>query len=60
MTAQQKEEGLNKILFGAIIALLSWNIYTTHSLAIDVAVINSKVGNIERIINDNEISKLVP
>ncbi len=60
MTAQQKEEGLNKILFGAIIGLLSWNIYTTHRLSIDVAVINSKVGNIERVINDNEISKLDP
>ena len=61
MTAQQKEEGLNKILFGAVIALLSWNIYTTHTLAVDVAVISIKVERIEEAFVDvAEITKSNP
>ena len=47
MSEEQKEAGLNKLLAGATIALLSWNIWTTHSLAIDVAVPTEKVIYIE-------------
>lgn len=52
MSQEQKEAGLNKILAGAIIGLLSWNIYTTHALAIDVAVLTEKVTMIEQRITD--------
>ena len=48
MSDELKQEGMNKLLAGAIIALLSWNIWTTHSLAIDVAVLTEKVTMIEQ------------
>jgi hypothetical protein len=35
------EIDMNKLLLTALIALLSWNIYTTHKLVTDVAVIKS-------------------
>ncbi len=47
MSQEQKEAGLNKLLAGAIIGLLSWNIWTTHMLAIDVAVLTEKITYIE-------------
>ena len=50
MSQEQKEAGLNKLLAGATIALLSWNIWTTHMLSIDVAVLTEKVTSIEQSI----------
>jgi hypothetical protein len=47
MSQQQKDDMMNKLLTGAIIGLLSWNIYTTHQLSIDVAVLTEKITQIE-------------
>lgn len=34
---------MNKILLGVVVSLLSWNVYATHLLKIDVAVLSAKV-----------------
>lgn len=47
MSEQQRELYISKLLTGAIIGLLSWNIYTTHQMAIDVAVLKERVIFIE-------------
>lgn len=47
MSDQQKEDLLNKFMVGAIIGLLSWNIYTTQELTIDVAVLTEKIIQLE-------------
>jgi hypothetical protein len=52
MPLDPKDSNLNKVLTGAIIGLLSWNIFTTHKLAIQVAVLVNKVDRIERQLND--------
>ncbi len=48
MSEEQKDDMMNKLLTGAIIGLLSWNIYTTHQLSIDVAVLAEKIGQLEK------------
>lgn len=47
MTEVVKEISFNTVLAGCIIALLSWNIYTTQQLSIDVAVLTEKVESLE-------------
>jgi hypothetical protein len=47
MPDQVKDDMMNKALTGAIIGLLSWNIYTTHKLTIDVAVLTEKIEQLE-------------
>lgn len=49
MSVSSFEVDMNKLLLGALIALLSWNIYTTHQLVTDVAVIKSTLeGSVNR------------
>ncbi len=48
MSEQQKEDMLNKLMVGAVIGLLGWNIYTTQQLTIDVAVLTSKIERLEK------------
>lgn len=45
MSVSSFEIDMNKLLLGALIALLSWNIYTTHQLVTDVAVIKNTLDN---------------
>jgi hypothetical protein len=47
MSEEQKESGINKLLAGAILSLLSWNIYTTQQLSINMAVLTEKVESLE-------------
>ena len=47
MSEIQKEISINTVLAGCIIGLLSWNIYTTQQLSIDVAVLTEKVESLE-------------
>jgi len=41
------DPGLSKVMLGAICALLAWNVYTTHLLAVEVAVIKEAVANLK-------------
>jgi hypothetical protein len=50
MTVATYELDINKILMGVIVSLLSWNVYTTHQLSIDLAVLGNKVENLEEVI----------
>jgi len=47
MSETEKEIKLNTILAGCIIGLLSWNIWTTQQLSVDVAVLTEKVQSLE-------------
>ena len=47
MSDIEKEININMILAGCIIGLLSWNIWTTQQLSIDVAVLTEKVESLE-------------
>lgn len=38
-----EEPGLSRIMLGAICALLAWNVYTTHLLAVQVAVLEESM-----------------
>lgn len=51
MSDQQKDDLLNKLLGAVVISLLSWNIYTTQQLTIDVAVLTEKIEQLEDKIN---------
>lgn len=53
MSEMQKEFSLNTALAGCIIALLSWNIWTTQQLSIDVAVLSEKVESLESKVKGN-------
>lgn len=50
MSDQQKESVINKAAIAAILGLLSWNIYTTQQLTVNLAVLTEKVSQIEKII----------
>lgn len=52
MTGLVKEVDMSKVLLGAIAGLLAWNIYTTHKLSIDVAVIHYQVGEMKELLSD--------
>lgn len=51
MSEQQKDDLLNKLMVAVVISLLSWNIYTTQQLTIDVAVLTEKIEQLEKKIN---------
>lgn len=48
MSEQQKDDLVNKLMAGSVIALLSWNIWTTQQLTIDVAVLTEKILQLEK------------
>lgn len=52
MSEAQKETMMNKASIAAIIALLSWNIFTTHQLSISLAVVSEKVSQIEKLMDN--------
>lgn len=54
MTGLVKEVDMSKVMLGAIAGLLTWNIYTTHKLAIDVAVIHEQISELRRIVTNVE------
>lgn len=43
-----QEDLINKLMVGAVIGLLGWNIYTTQELTIKVAVLTEKMTRIEQ------------
>ncbi len=43
-----KEDLINKLMVASVIGLLTWNIYTTQQLTIDVAVLTEKIDQLER------------
>ena len=47
MSEHQKEDLINKLMVGAVIGLLTWNIYTTQKLTVDVAVLTEKIVQLE-------------
>lgn len=47
MSDIEKAIDVNLILAACIIGLLSWNIWTTQQLSIDVAVLTEKVESLE-------------
>lgn len=53
MSEVEKEININMVLAGCIIALLSWNIWTTQQLSIDVAVLAEKVESLENKVKGN-------
>lgn len=47
MTDMIKDDLINKLMVGAVIGLLTWNIYTTQQLTIDIAVLQEKIEQLE-------------
>lgn len=47
MTDEVKDDVINKLMVGAVIGLLTWNIYTTQQLTIDIAVLQEKIEQLE-------------
>ncbi len=47
MPAEIKDDLINKLMVGAVIGLLTWNIYTTQQLTIDIAVLQEKIEQLE-------------
>lgn len=47
MTDEVKDDVINKLMAGAVIGLLTWNIYTTQQLTIDIAVLQEKIEQLE-------------
>lgn len=45
---QSQDDIINKLMVGAVIGLLTWNIYTTQELTIKVAVLAEKMERIEQ------------
>ena len=52
MSTEQKENWMNKGVQAAVLALLAWNILTTHQLAVSMAVLNEKVTRIEEVMEN--------
>lgn len=42
-----KDDLINKLMVGAVIGLLAWNLYTTQQLTIDIAVLKTKIEQLE-------------
>lgn len=42
-----KDDLINKLMAVAVIGLLTWNIYTTQQLTIDIAVLQEKIEQLE-------------
>ena len=47
MTVNNYQLDMNKILLSAMVGLLTWNVWTTHNLAISVALLDQKVESLE-------------
>lgn len=47
MSEAMKDDLINKLMVGAVIGLLTWNIYTTQQLTIDIAVLQEKIEQLE-------------
>ncbi len=47
MTQAVRDDLINKLMTGAAIGLLTWNIYTTQQLTIDIAVLKEKIEQLE-------------
>ena len=47
MSEIMKDDLINKLMVGAVIGLLTWNIYTTQQLTIDIAVLQEKIEQME-------------
>ncbi len=47
MPAEMKDDLINKLMVGAVIGLLAWNLYTTQQLTIDIAVLKTKIEQLE-------------
>lgn len=52
MSQLEKDNWMNRGMQGAILALLTWNIYTTYDLSIKMAVLNEKVAQIEKFVKN--------
>lgn len=52
MSEQQKDSYINKAAIAVTISLLSWNIYTTQQLTVNLAVLTEKVSQIEKVISN--------
>lgn len=50
MTVSNLQMNMDKLLLGVMVALLSWNVYTTHKLSVDVAVLANKVETLEEAV----------
>lgn len=50
MTIRNLQMNMDKLLLGVMVALLSWNVYTTHKLSIDLAVLSNKVETLEEAV----------
>lgn len=47
MSDMMRDDIINKMMVGAVIGLLGWNIYTTQQLTIDIAVLQEKIEQLE-------------
>ena len=47
MSDMTRDDIINKMMVGAVIGLLGWNIYTTQQLTIDIAVLQEKIEQLE-------------
>lgn len=47
MPETMKDDLINKLMVGVVIGLLTWNIYTTQQLTIDIAVLQEKIEQLE-------------
>ena len=47
MPETMKYDLINKLMVVAVIGLLTWNIYTTQQLTIDIAVLQEKIEQLE-------------
>ena len=50
MTVSNLQMNMDKLLLGVMVTLLSWNVYTTHRLSVDVAVLSNKVETLEEAV----------
>ena len=47
MSDSSKDNLINKGIAAAVIGLLTWNLYTTQQLTIDIAVLQEKIEQLE-------------
>ena len=45
-------------IFAAILALLTWNVYTTHTLAISVGIIEERTANYKPGLTEQRVERL--
>lgn len=51
---------LNRIIQTVLVALLAWNIYTTHELSIGVALLNEKLVTLKEQVEDISNESTLP